>query len=186
VTFEILGERLSTGLREEPSGTPDPEASAMGAELRLRCTEAMLLSLDRELRIAHVLGDIFGFSGETCAEILEIEPATFRKRLTRGRARLYEFMGGRCGVFDEANPCRCARQVDAMEERGLISPSDLYLSRQRRRPTKERVHRASDEVRDLMHVAEVLRGDQAYAAPEAMVHRVRELLESERLELLKN
>jgi DNA-directed RNA polymerase specialized sigma24 family protein len=56
VTFEILGERLSTGLGEEPSGTPDPEASAMGAELRLQCTEAMLLSLDRELRIAHVLG----------------------------------------------------------------------------------------------------------------------------------
>jgi RNA polymerase sigma factor (sigma-70 family) len=186
ITFDVLEERLSTGLRDEPAQRPDPETSALGAELRLRCTEAMLLSLDRELRIAHLLGDIFGLPGEICAEILGIEPATFRKRLTRARARLYEFMGGWCGVFDEANPCRCARQVDAAEERGLISASDLYLSHQRRRPTTEHVQRASGEVRDLMQVAEVLRGDEAYAAPEAMVQQVRQLLESERLELLKN
>ncbi len=185
-TFESLGERLTTGLRDEPSGRPDPEVAAMGAEIRLRCTEAMLLSLDRDLRIAHVLGDIFGLPGDTCAEILEIEPATFRKRLTRARARLHEFMRAWCGVFDEANPCRCTRQVDAMVERSLLSPSELILSRQRRRPTKERIHRASDEVRDLARVVEVLRGEQGYAAPEATVLRVRELLESERLELFKH
>jgi RNA polymerase sigma factor (sigma-70 family) len=184
-TFETLDERLSSGLREEPSPRPGPEADAMAAELRLRCTEAMLLSLDRDLRIAHILGDIFGLPGETCAEILEIEPAAFRKRLTRARARLYEFMGGWCGVFDEANPCRCARQVDTMQERGLISPADLYLSRQRRRPAQAHV-RASNEVRDLMQVAEVLRGGHDYAAPEAMVQRIREMLHSERLELLEN
>src|SRR5262252_5727489 len=48
MTFELLDERLSEGLRPEPSRRPDPEASAMAAEIRLRCTEAMLLSLDRE------------------------------------------------------------------------------------------------------------------------------------------
>ena len=60
----------------------------------------MLLSLDRELRIAYVLGDIFNLSGEEAAEVLEIDPATYRKRLSRARVRLHDFLRGWCGVFD--------------------------------------------------------------------------------------
>lgn len=179
MSFELLDERLTTGLASSPAS--GPEAAALAAELRLRCTSAMLLSLDRDLRLAHVLGDIFGFSGEICAAIVEIEPAAFRKRLTRARARLYEFMGGWCGVFDEANPCRCEKQVDAMQARALISADDLYLLRQESRAVK-----AASEVDALMRMAEVLRGDRAYAAPEAMVARVREVLEAHPFELFEN
>jgi RNA polymerase sigma factor (sigma-70 family) len=185
VTFETLDERLKTGLRGPPCDRPDPEAAALSAELRLRCTEAMILSLDRDLRIAHVLGDIFGLPGEVCAEILEIHPAAFRKRLSRARQRLYEFMGGWCGVFDPANACRCAGQVDAAIERGLLAPEDLYLSKQRTRPSSEALGRASEEVGHLMRVVEVLRGPSRFAVPEAMVEGLRDLIESQRLELLR-
>jgi RNA polymerase sigma factor (sigma-70 family) len=185
VTFEIMEDRLHTGLRDEPSRRTGPEEAALSAELRLRCTEAMILCLDRELRIAHVLGDIFDLPGEVCAEILEIEPAAFRKRLSRARDRLLAFLRGWCGVYDSANPCRCAKQVDAAVDRGLIAPEDLYFSKARKRPSPERLHRAADEVGDLLHVAEVMRGPSGYAAPEAMVRGLRELLESQRLELLR-
>jgi len=99
ITFETLDERLRTGLREV-SQRPDPEEQALAREVRLRCTQAMLLSLDRELRIAYVLGDIFNLSGEEAAEVLEIDPATYRKRLSRARVRLHDFLRGWCGVFD--------------------------------------------------------------------------------------
>jgi RNA polymerase sigma factor (sigma-70 family) len=186
VTFELLDERLRTGLREEPSPRPDPEASAMTSELRMRCTEAMLLSLDRDLRIAHILGDLFGFSSETCAEILEIDPATFRKRLSRARERLSAFMSAWCGVLDDANPCRCANQVEAMAERGLIAPEDLYLSQARKRPKREALERAADEVGGLIRMVEVLRGPSGFAAPDGLVERVRAIFESQRLELLRH
>ena len=65
VTFETLDDRLRTGLRDEASDRPDPEGEALARELRLRCTEAMILSLDRELRIAYVLGDIFNLAGRS-------------------------------------------------------------------------------------------------------------------------
>jgi RNA polymerase sigma factor (sigma-70 family) len=185
ITFETLDERLKTGLSEPSSDRPDPEAAALSAELRLRCTEAMILSLDRELRIAHVLGDIFGLPGEVCAEILEIHPAAFRKRLSRARQRLSDFMGGWCGVFDPANACRCAGQVEAAVEHGLLAPEDLYLSKQRKRPNSEALGRASEEVGRLMRVVEVLRGPSRFAAPEAMVKGLRDLIESQRLELLR-
>ena len=185
ISFETLDERLHTGLRDPRSERPDPEASALAAELRLRCTEAMVLCLDRELRIAHILGDIFGLPGEVCAEILDIDAAAFRKRLSRARSRLHEFLRGWCGVFDPANPCRCAGQVDAAIDRGLLAPADLYLSKARKRPDRASLHRAAEEMGDLMRVIEVLRGPSRFAAPEAMVRGMRELIESQRLELLR-
>jgi RNA polymerase sigma factor (sigma-70 family) len=183
VTFEVLGERLETGLREEPSERPDPEAEVLAKELRLRCTEAMLLSLDRELRIAYVLGDILSLSGEEAALVLEIDEAAYRKRLSRARGRLYEFLRGWCGVFDPANPCRCSGQVECAIERGLLAPEDLYFSRERPRPARAAIRRATDEVTSLMHVAEVMRGPSSYAAPDGLVKSVRGLLDSNRLEL---
>jgi RNA polymerase sigma factor (sigma-70 family) len=185
LTFEILDDRLKTGWREEPSERPGPEEEALARELRLRCTEAMLLSLDREHRMAYLLGDIFELSGEQAAEVLEIDPAAFRKRLSRARARLHEFMRGWCGVYDPANPCRCNKQVDCAIERGLLAPQDLYLSKHRVRPTPAALDRAADEVKEMIHVAEVIRGPGDYFAPATMIMGLRALLDSHRLELLR-
>ena len=186
VTFEVLDDRLRTGLRENPSDRPDPEAEALARELRLRCTEAMILSLDRELRIAYVLGDIMALSGEEAAEVLEIDPATYRKRLSRARALLHAFLRGWCGVLDPSNPCRCAKQVDCAIERGLLATEDLYLSGQRRRPTRRSLEQAAGEVDALARVAEVMRGPSGYGAPDALTRALRELLDSKRLEVLRH
>jgi RNA polymerase sigma factor (sigma-70 family) len=186
ISFETLDERLRTGLRDDASEEPDPEAVALTRELRLRCTEAMLLSLDRELRIAYVLGDILNLPGEEAADVLEIDPATYRKRLSRARSRLYDFLRGWCGVFDDANRCRCAGQVSCAVERGLLAPDDLYLSKHRVRPTAASLNRAAEEVTGLMRVAEVIRGPSSYLAPESMTKSLRELIDSEKLELLRH
>ena len=185
LTFDILGARLETGLREEPLERTDPEAEALSRELRLRCTEAMLLSLDRELRIAYVLGDILNLSGQEAALVLEIDEAAYRKRLSRARERLYEFLRGWCGVFDPANRCRCAGQVGCAIERGLLAPEDLYLSKERPRRASAELRCATDEVTSLMQVAEVMRGPSGYAAPGAIAKGIRDLLDSQRLELLR-
>jgi RNA polymerase sigma factor (sigma-70 family) len=186
IAFEMLDERLRTGLRKETEDAADPEAEALTRELRLRCTESMLLSLDREHRIAYVLGDIFNLSGEDAAEILDIDAAAYRKRLSRARSRLYEFMRGWCGVYDPANSCRCAAQTSAAAERGIIAPEDLYMSKQMSRPTKTVLARAADEVTHLLQVAEVLRGPSTYLAPLTLTGSLRELLDSQRLEPLRH
>jgi RNA polymerase sigma factor (sigma-70 family) len=185
LSFEDLGERLQTGLRDAAPG-PDPEANALTRELRLRCTEAMLLSLDRELRVAYILGDILNLSGDEAAAVLELEPDAYRKRLSRARTRLYDFMRGWCGVFDARNPCGCAGQVDAAVERGLIAAEDLYLSARRKQPLRPELDRATREVSDLMRVAEVIRGPAEYGAPESLQQSLRALLTADGLELLRH
>ena len=98
----------------KPYGGRDPEREALASELRLRCTEAMILSLDRELRITYILGDVFGLSGEEAAEVLEIEPAAYRKRLSRARAHACTLFCASGAVFSirrtpVAAPGKCRR-----------------------------------------------------------------------------
>lgn len=185
LTFDTLDDRLRTGLRATASPDLDPESEAVARELRLRCTEAMILSLDRQLRIAYLLGDVFGLSGAEAADVLEIDQASYRKRLSRARARLHEFLRAWCGVYDDANPCRCAGQVESAVDRGLLSPDDLYLSRHRSRPSKSSIDRATDEIAGFLRVAEMMRQHPSYLAPDALLKGIRELLDSNRLELLR-
>jgi RNA polymerase sigma factor (sigma-70 family) len=184
VSFEQLGERLDTGLRAG-SQLPEAEVEVHAQEIRLRCTGAMLLCLDRELRVAWILGEIFGLSGDEAASVLEIAPAAFRKRLSRARTRLFDFMGGRCGLYDPQNPCRCSGQIDCAIERGLFQRGELLFARHPAGPPSPSALRGAREVAELYKVAEVLRGHPNYSAPAALTTRLRRLLSSDELELLR-
>jgi RNA polymerase sigma factor (sigma-70 family) len=188
-SFEELEERLQS-LGQEPSSPgsmPEAESAVFAREVRLRCTQAMLLGLDRPSRIAYVLGEVFNLSGDEAAAVLEIDPATYRKRLVRARERLYDFMRRQCGVFDATNPCRCERVAAGAATRGLVRGEDLlFANHPTCAPPSPIVARAAREVKDLMRVAEVIREHADYAAPEALVVRLRELVASDRLELLRS
>jgi RNA polymerase sigma factor (sigma-70 family) len=177
LSFELLDERLKSGLGDEPD---NPEAQAWAREVRMRCTEAMLLSLDRDLRMAYILGEIWELPGEDAAAVLEVDPATYRKRLSRARTRLYDFMRNWCGVFSTDNPCRCGKQAACAVQRGIIDPAALDWSGQR----TAKVKRAAEQVGELFQVAEALRGPVRFLAPERLSQTLRELLESPRFGLI--
>jgi len=183
-SFEALEERLD-GFAGDPGATDAPESAVFAQEVRLRCTEAMLLSLDRPSRIAYLLGDVFNLPGDEAAAVLEIDPATYRKRLGRARQRLYDFMRRQCGVFDPANACRCERVAAGAAASGLFSRESLLFAVHPRRPPSPAVQRATQEITGLMRVAEVIRDDPEYATPDALIARLRALLSSDRLQLLQ-
>jgi len=184
------------GHRLRPGALPDPEEETLALEIRLRCTEGMLLSLDREARLAFVLGEIFELSGDDAAQVLELEPAAYRKRLSRARQSLLSFMREPCGVYDEQNACRCKRQVAPALAAGRLERADLPLARhplsadaKRRLPMSvdaERVQRGAREVSELMRVADVMRGHPDYATPARVLQQLRELLAAGRFELLRD
>ena len=91
-------------------------------EARVNCTAGMLLCLDREQRLACVLGEIFGVTDTVGAELLDIAPDTYRQRLARARRDLHSFMNDRCGLVNPGNPCRCARKTRA-GRRILVFPA---------------------------------------------------------------
>jgi len=67
--------------------------------MKLMCTNAMLMALRREIRLAFIIGEIFGVTCQEGAEILEISPEAFRQRLARGRKEIRDFLVKRCSLF---------------------------------------------------------------------------------------
>jgi hypothetical protein len=87
----------------------------------------MLLCLDREQRIVLLLGKILE-TDTVGAELLDISKDNFRQRLCRAREQLSSFMGGRCGLTNAANPCRCARKTSAFIRDGIVDPKRLQFT----------------------------------------------------------
>ncbi|MEM6928403.1 MAG: RNA polymerase sigma factor [Myxococcota bacterium] len=100
-------------------GVSAPEDRVLIREIRMGCTQGMLLVLSREERLALVLVDLIGFDGAEAATVAGVTSATLRKRLSRARARLGTFLQTHCGIVNPDAACSCARQVPAKRALGL-------------------------------------------------------------------
>jgi len=153
-----------TRYRDALDGTPDmdlPDPRAVPAdvqllvdEARIGCSSGMLLCLDREQRLVYVLGEIFGVTDAVGAELLEISRDGFRQKLARARRDLHSFMQDKCGLVNEANPCRCAKKTQAFMKAGYVDPQKLLFAR-------EHVTRVRDVAEKKCQDLEAL--DEAYA-----------------------
>ena len=119
MTFEQLAEDIIGGLSEV--ALPEAEQSLLIEEVKIGCSMGMLQCLDREHRLTYILGEVMEMQGPEAAEILEISPELFRKRLQLARAAMLRFMKSYCGLASDEAPCRCNRQVPAALQTGRIS-----------------------------------------------------------------
>lgn len=122
-SFERFAADLADGL--DPNAAERIEDAIDLRKLKTRCSRALLQCLDRDHRIAYILGEILELPSADAAAILEIEPATFRKRSSRARAQLTQFLGHECGVVNPQAPCACHRRLQRARERGRLQPSEL-------------------------------------------------------------
>lgn len=129
ISFEEFGEDLVRGLSDDSLGVEhDPDKALLLEEVKIGCTLAMLMCLDRDHRLAYILGEIVELEHHEAAEVLEISPAAFRKRLSRARASITSFMISRCGLVNSANACRCRRRVTTAVHLGRVDPANLLFA----------------------------------------------------------
>ena len=129
VNFEEFGEILANGLSDAALPIEDDVSERLLLEeVKIGCTLAMLQCLDRDHRLAYILGEILELAHTQAAGVLETKPATFRKRLSRARASILTFMTGHCGLINPANACRCHRRVDTAKAHGCVDPSRLMFA----------------------------------------------------------
>jgi RNA polymerase sigma factor (sigma-70 family) len=126
LTFTDFGDDLARDLDAayDPRGVDD---ELLAQEVMVGCTQGMLLCLDREHRVAYVLGEVLQLPSDEAAAICEITPPAFRKRLQRARERLQRFMEEHCGVLDPSNRCRCRRRIGAAIGRDRVDPEELLF-----------------------------------------------------------
>ena len=129
MSFEELGETLADGLSDASLIANDDVAEELLLEeIKIGCTHAMLLCLDRDHRFAYILGEILDLDHIEGAVILGITPAAFRKRLSRANRRITSFMTAHCGLIESGNPCRCKLRINCAVERGHVRPNELFFA----------------------------------------------------------
>jgi RNA polymerase sigma factor (sigma-70 family) len=140
-------------------------------EAKLTCTSRMLLGLDRDHRLAFILGEILELSGEEAAEVLEIDPAAFRKRLSRARERMAAFTSSTCGIVDPANTCRCALQAARLVRVGALDRDRLCWT------ALPGDGGQVDEIERIERALVIFRSHPAYRAPSALADGLREVIQ---------
>ncbi len=115
----VIDRAAARGWFSKPLEAPEP---LMEIEMRSACTQALLLALDRAHRMVFVLGVVMDVSGPEGAYILNISPDAFRKRFSRARTRVKDFLSSNCGLFEESNRCRCAGVLGGHMAWGWIDP----------------------------------------------------------------
>lgn len=152
LSFDEFGQDLARGLSDDAWRVEgEVDTALLLEEVKIGCTLAMLLCLDRDHRLAYILGEILELNHREAAEVLAITPAAFRKRLSRARASITSFMVARCGLVNPANTCRCRRRIATAIDGGRVDPAHLLfassLEQARRFPQVLGAIRQLDEAR---------------------------------------
>jgi RNA polymerase sigma factor (sigma-70 family) len=133
------GEELDSIENQVPDESlrADPAFALLVEEARLGCMAGMILCLDRAERIVFILGEIMGLKDFEAADILQIKPDAYRKRLSRARQSLYSFMNDKCGLINRNNPCRCEKKTRGFMSKGWVDPQKLVFVEQHRKNVME-------------------------------------------------
>ncbi|MBW2345661.1 MAG: RNA polymerase sigma factor [Deltaproteobacteria bacterium] len=164
----------------------EAEQKLIVEELRLNCLQALLQCLDRNLRITYALGEIFEVKSNEGSYILDITPEAFRQRLSRARKLIRKFMQKNCGLINLGNPCYCRRLAPSAVKTGWVNPKKLiFANHKRKHQTDDFDESYLHELDELKRVATLFRSHPDYAAPEAFIENMKEMLDSGRFKLLQ-
>lgn len=146
--------------------------------VRTSCTYAMLLCLNRSYRIAFILGSIFNLKSDEAAWILEISAETYRKRLSRSKNKMNQFMKSNCGLVLESNSCRCAKRIDYAVARGnlqlLLKMSQELLNSKEWKIAEE----VLEDSEEILEMEKVFRTNPKYPFRKNWIHELKEMIES--------
>jgi len=100
--FEDYADLIDTGHSDIVRySTNEGELSLLEEEVKVSCTQGLLLCLNTVDRMVYILSEILEFNSVDGSEIMGITSENFRKKLSRSRTKIRSFLNNKCGL---ANP----------------------------------------------------------------------------------
>jgi len=121
LTFDLFALDLENGLADENQQAAKDHI--MLNELRINCTMAMLLCLDKAHRMAYILGEILEFDQAEATAAPGISKDNYRKRLSRARSDVTAFTAKACGLASDDAKCSCPRRLPRAMAAGRVAQS---------------------------------------------------------------
>ena len=180
MTFAFLEEQISLAPENALSLTVSgPERALLQEEARLNCMQSVLACLETEMRIVFILGDLYGLTSKEGAFILDITPEAFRKRLSRGRKSMQDFMLKHCGLVNKKNPCRCHKIATKKLKSGLASPlKRSFVKKATAEKGRAEALAYLKELSEIDRTVSMFRRYPEYQSPEAFTNIVKDLIDS--------
>lgn len=145
-SFESYGNELDQMPNNDLGETEKSEMKDFVEESKISCMSGMLLCLSREQRLIYVLGEIFKVDHTVGSEMLNVTKVNFRKKLSRARQDLTNFMNQKCGLVNTSNPCRCARKTKSFIKEGWVDKEKMKFNTH----YIQRIHEASYEKSNIL------------------------------------
>ena len=124
--FNEYAEQIDTGQSDSVKYTQNEgEISLLEKEVMLGCTQGLLLCLNEEDRMVYIMSVTLEFNSSEASKILDITPENFRKKLSRSKIKIQNFLSQKCGLVNENNPCRCKKKIDYLIDKKDINPNKL-------------------------------------------------------------
>ena len=165
LSFEFYGDDIKNGNKDDiPDLTQNVEASILAEELKLSCTNVMLQCLDTESRCIFILGTMFRVDSRIAGDILGITPEAYRKRLSRIRSRMADFLTEYCGDYGNGT-CHCTDRINYAIQNHRINPAQLSFTTAVPMETMAEVKEAMEDIDELSQTFSFCK---AYQSPERL------------------
>jgi hypothetical protein len=130
----------------------------------------MLQCLNKESRLTYILGEILEFNSTEGAIVFDITPENFRKRLSRSRKSLHNFLNKNCGIINSENKCRCYKKVDSSIKNGFIKPKKLLFTQNIKNTN------LINSIENIQNEVSLYQTNPEYNAPESLLKEVKRII----------
>ena len=178
LTFEEGAKHLAKGLEYPAYNGADKDL--LEEEVKISCTTSMLVCLPRPMRLAYLIGEILEYNSKEGGVILDIDPATFRKRLSLARKRIRSFMVGNCGIYNPKNACRCHKQINYSIEVSWFNPKSLNFA-----DKGIDIVKAKKEVDAFIDEVTIFHTHPEYQVPDVIYKQIKSLIASNKHRFLE-
>lgn len=183
LSFEFYGDDIQNARTEDvPDLTQNVEQAILAEELKLSCTNVMLQCLDTESRCIFILGTMFQVDSRIAGDLLGITPEAYRKRLSRVRKKMADFLIEYCGEYGTGK-CHCADRVNYAIQSRRINPAQLYYQTAVPVQIMLDVKEAMEEIDDLSQEFSFCR---TWQTPENLKQFIKEFLNGTSFSVVRN
>jgi len=171
INFDDYEIQLNQGFSDSINYTSnEAEQNLLVMEAKIGCSNAMLQCLNKESRITYIIGEILEFNSKEGAIILDITPENFRKKLSRTRKNLHNFLNSNCGIVNPKNKCRCYKKVNSSIKNGFIQPTNLLFAEN----TKNSY--LIEAIENIGNEVSLYQSNPEYNAPERLLKEVKRIV----------
>lgn len=184
LSFEYYGEDIVNGNSQDlPDLTQNVEKEILAEELKMSCTNVMLQCLDPESRCIFILGTMFSLDSRMAGEILQLTPEAYRKRLSRIRKKMADFLSEYCGEYG-GGKCKCKDRINYAIQSHRLNPQQLNYTTAEEIPLQSMI-----EVKNAMEEIDNLSQDfsfcKPYQSPEHTKQLIQNFLNSTQLSIIQ-